>query len=128
LAELLATRDRATVEVVTPHLVAGMECHRTGEIGNVLPRLLTAGVKLSPQSLIERIERRAVEVVSVWRGPARIVRDVDTVVIGVGRVPRDTLYYAVRDRFGAVHRVGDALAPRRPMAIMYEAEELGRRL
>jgi 2,4-dienoyl-CoA reductase-like NADH-dependent reductase (Old Yellow Enzyme family) len=128
LAEVLATRGGVAVEIVTPHLVVGMECHRTGEIGNVLPRLIAAGVALTSQTLVERIEGRTVELASIWGGPSRMVHDVDAVVLSAMRVPRDWLYHALRGRFDRVHRVGDALAPRRPMAIMYEAEELGRRL
>jgi hypothetical protein len=56
------------------------------------------------------------------------VSGVDTVVLAMMKSPVDELYFTVRDLHPEVHRVGDAVAPRKLEALMYEAEKLGREI
>ena len=101
---------------------------RTLDLSFVMPRLEAAGVARSVHTNVDRIEGDAVHVRSVWGGQARVIEGVDTVVVSMLRSPEDALYRALQGRIGALHRVGDALAPRRPIQSMYEGEELGRAL
>ena len=127
LAELLVTRGRADVELLTPYEMVGEDVLRRLEYPHVIPRLTSAGVVLTAQTFIEAIRGHEVELYPVWGGLSR-TESFDTVVISINRVPEETLYRACRGRFPRVERVGDCVAPRRPAALTYEAEELARRL
>ncbi len=128
LAEVLATRGGAAVEIVTPRAMVGEDVMRTLDLPFVMPRLEEAGVLCSAHTNVERIEGDAVHVHSVWGGRPRAIEGVDTVVISMLRSPDDALFRALQDRVPDLHRVGDALAPRRPIQLMYDGEELGRAL
>jgi hypothetical protein len=92
----------------------------------LFPRLVAAGVKLTAQHFVEKIDGEDVYVNSIWGGATRIVANVDYVVIAMMRIPNDTLYNQIKNDFQDLYRVGDVVSPRKPMAILYEAEELGR--
>ena len=127
LAEILASSG-AEVEIVTPRAMVGEDVMRTLDLSYVMPRLEEAGVLCSAHTNVEKIEGSTVHVRSVWGGQPRVIEGVDTVVISMLRSPNDALYRALEGRVAALHRVGDALAPRRPIQSMYEGEELGRAL
>lgn len=127
LAELLAVGGAAEVELLTPSELVGEDVMRRLEYAHVIPRLTAAGVRLTTLSFVEAIRGHEVEVYPVWGGPRR-TESWDTVVISISRVPDESLYFACQGRFPRVERVGDCVAPRRPAALTYEAEELARRL
>ena len=127
LAEILATSG-AHVEIVTPRAMVGEDVMRTLDLPFVMPRLEEAGVVCSAHTNIDKIESDTVHVRSVWGGQPRVIEGVDTVVISMLRSPDDALYRALEGRVAALHRVGDVVAPRRPVQLMYEGEELGRAL
>lgn len=128
LAEVLATRAGVDVEVITPHLFVGEDIRRNAEIAHLFPRVLKAGVRLTAQCFVERIDGRTVEVYNIWGGARRTIADVDTLVLSLLRIPDDTLFREIQHELPEVYRVGDALAPRKPIAVIYEGEELARRL
>jgi hypothetical protein len=70
----------------------------------------------------------AIEVYSIWGGPRRIVAGVDTVVISMMRIPNDALFNEIRESFKEVRCVGDVVAPRKPAAVIYEGEKVGREI
>ena len=84
---------------------------------------------LTAQQFVERIDGPDVELYDVWGGPRRTV-SVDTVVIAMMRRPREELYFALHDAAVApeVERIGDVVAPRKLEAVIYEGEELARRI
>ena len=127
LAEVLATAG-AEVEIVTPRAMVGEDVMRTLDLSFVMPRLEEAGVVCSTQTNVDKIEGDRVHVRSVWGGQPRAIERVDTVVVSMLRSPNDALYRALEGRVAELHRVGDVLAPRRPVQSMYEGEELGRAL
>ena len=127
LAEILAAGG-AHVEVVTPRAMVGEDVMRTLDLPFVMPRLEQAGVVCSAHTNVDKIEGDAVHVRSVWGGQPRVIEGVDTVVVSMLRSPNDVLYRALEGRVAALHRVGDVVAPRRPIQLMYEGEELGRAL
>ena len=101
---------------------------RTLDLSYVMPRLEEAGVACSAHMSVERIEGGTVHLRSVWGTRSRAIEGVDTVVISMLRSPDDALYRALEGRVAELHRVGDVVAPRRPIQSMYEGEELGRAL
>ena len=53
---------------------------------------------------------------------------VDSVVMSILRIPSDALFNAAEAALDNVTRIGDATAPRDATAVIYDGEELGRRL
>ena len=113
---------------MTPRAMVGEDVMRTLDLSFVMPRLEKAGVICTPHTNVDKIEGDRVHVRSVWGGQPRVIEGVDTVVISMLRSPNDALYRALEGRVTELHRVGDVLAPRRPVQSMYEGEELGRAL
>jgi len=124
LAEVLRTAG-AEVEVITPHFFVAQELLLTLDMPHVVPRLKAAGIVLTAQQFVERIDGNAVELYDVWGGPRRTV-EVDTVVLSSFRRPNEELYFSLLDSGLDVRRVGDAVAPRKLEAVIYEGQELGR--
>lgn len=126
LAELLAGAA-VEVEVVTPHFFVGADLLATLDMPHVIPRLKAAGVRLTAQQFVERVDGGTVELYDVFGGGGR-TEQVDTVVIAMMRRPNEELYRALLDAGAAprVERVGDVVAPRKLEAVIYEAEELAR--
>ena len=127
LAEILAA-EGADVEIATPRAMVGEDAMRTLDLSYVMPRLEEAGVRCSGHMSAEKIEGAAVHLRSVWGTQTRVIEGVDTIVISMLRSPDDALYRAMEGRVAELHRVGDVVAPRRPIQSMYEGEELGRAL
>jgi hypothetical protein len=126
LAEVLAAA-RVAVEVVTRHPVVGDGLMKSLDAAWVLPRLVQAGVLLTPNEFPERIDGREVELYEVW-GQRRRTVEADTVVLAMLRTPADALYRELRDALPEAHRIGDCLAPRQAAEAIYEGEKLGRAL
>jgi len=126
LAEVLA-KAGVTVEVITPHLFVGEDTLKTLEMPHLFPRLKAAGVRLSAQQFVETIDGSKVEIYDIWGSERRTVR-ADTVVVAMMRSPNDALFNQLRLNSSAVHRIGDAVAPRKLEAVIYEGEKLGREI
>ncbi|MFP6776763.1 MAG: hypothetical protein VCB06_00205, partial [Alphaproteobacteria bacterium] len=128
LADLLSQQDGVRVEIITPDAMVGSEAQKTLDSSHLLPRLAEAGVTMTTQQNLQAIEGRDVVSAFVWGGPTRRVENVDTIVVAMLRRPVDSIYHALEGKVPERHLLGDALAPRKPIQLMYEAEELGRAL
>jgi 2,4-dienoyl-CoA reductase-like NADH-dependent reductase (Old Yellow Enzyme family) len=128
LADLLSQQEGIRVEIITPDPMVGAEAQKTLDSFHVLPRLAAAGVILTTQQNLQGIEGHDVVTGFIWGGPPRRVSDVDTIVVAMLRRPIDEIYHALEGKIAERHLLGDALAPRKPIQVMYEAEELGRAL
>jgi len=127
LSEVLA-KAGVQVEVVTPHLFVGEDTLKTLEMPHLFPRLKAAGVRLTAQQFVEKIEGRSVEIYDIWGGERRTL-EVDTVVIAMMRSPNNALFQELRHSFKKeLYRIGDAVAPRKLEAVIYEGEKMGREL
>ena len=128
IAELMANAG-VEVEVISPAMFVGEQTLRQLDLPHLMPRLAAAGVRMSAQQSIERIDGGSVDVYGIWGGPGRRIDDVDTIVMSLYRVPDDALVSALdRDAFAELHVIGDCLAPRSPGAVIYDGEKLGREL
>jgi hypothetical protein len=76
---------------------------------------------------VESIGDDGVEIYDLWSGERRRVRPT-TVVLSMTRTPDDRLFREIRSVFREVYRVGDAVAPRKPAAVIYDGEKLGREI
>ena len=129
LAHMLASAPSpARVRVVTPCDAVGGDLIGRGELFHIMPKLTEVGVAVSAQTVVDRIDGSTVALHSLWGGPPVHEQDVDTLVLAIVRSPRTALYDAIRDGFPQVVRLGDCLAPRSLVQVMYEAEEIGREL
>ena len=126
LAELLVDNGVA-VEVISPQLLLGEDLLKSLDMPHVFPRIVAKGVKLTPQTFVDEINGSSVTYGFIWGG-ARTTAEFDTVVIAMHKAPNAELYFALKGRVAELHRVGDSVAPRKPAAIIYEAEKLGREI
>lgn len=124
LAELLAIAG-VHVELLTPLSEVGQSLGATLDAPYVFPRLVEYGVRLSPQTSVERIDGEQVTVSRRWHRDTE-ARSFDTIVLAMGRSPKDDLYQAGKAMGLDVRRLGDALAPRTTATAIYEGEEIGR--
>lgn len=125
---LVLVQAGARVTVVTPRDTAGSDLIGRGELFVIMPQLLDAGVAIHAQAGIDHISGDRVVMHSIWGGQPATLEGVSTLVLALTRSPEDALYHALRERHPNVQRVGDALAPRALVQVMYEAEEVGRSL
>ena len=66
-------------------------------------------------------------VVDVHTGEERTLRDVDTIVLAIGRRSNDSLYRALRQRL-PTFRIGDCRAPRLLEHAIWDGDDIGRDL
>jgi pyruvate/2-oxoglutarate dehydrogenase complex dihydrolipoamide dehydrogenase (E3) component len=127
LADLLSAAG-ARVEIVTSRPLVGHNAHTMLEAPHVLGRLAAREVELTSGHLLASVEGGAVELVEIWSRRRRTRDGVTTVVLSLGRVPDDDLWTALDGRGADACRIGDALAPRRTVEVIYEAEKVAREL
>ena len=130
VAELLADRG-CSVEVVTGGMVVGQDLGVTLDMENWWMRAAAKGIRQSPNRLItvnaegdlELMDHRTSQVES---------RGLEWVVAATHHRPADALYHDLLARRAAhgidVHRVGDAVAPRRIHAAVVDGDRIGRAL
>jgi 2,4-dienoyl-CoA reductase-like NADH-dependent reductase (Old Yellow Enzyme family) len=118
-----------SVEIITPHGTIGEEAIKTGELQTIMPDLIEAGVQLTTHEIVEAIQDGQLVARSIWGGEPHET-PAGTVVMSIMRLANDDLYRELNDASSPVkvQRVGDALAPRKLEAVMYEAEKLGREI
>jgi pyruvate/2-oxoglutarate dehydrogenase complex dihydrolipoamide dehydrogenase (E3) component len=127
LAEVLAGAG-CEVTIVTRHLAVGDALLENYEANVVFPRVVAAGVRFRPQRTVTAIERGAVRLADIWGAEEESIDDVDCVVLSLLRTPVADLYEPARKQFGRVLRIGDALTPRTPSEVIFEAEKVARAL
>ncbi|MFT4562049.1 MAG: 2,4-dienoyl-CoA reductase-like NADH-dependent reductase (Old Yellow Enzyme family) [Gammaproteobacteria bacterium] len=125
LAELLSMAG-VKVEILTPRPFVGAETQRTLDLPHVMPRLKAAGVLVTSEHFIERIDDRAALVYDIWGGEPMRRSNLDTIVFAMTKSPQDRLFESLRASGKTVVKIGDVVAPRAIEAIFYEAEKAAR--
>ncbi|MGV1047267.1 MAG: NAD(P)-binding protein [Solirubrobacterales bacterium] len=120
LAEALAQAG-AEVEVVTPLGEVASDAFGRLDMLHLLPRLRALGVELTVETEIESIRGEELRLAGIYGGWAGSRAGVATVVVATHRLPLASLARLTAPR---VSLVGDALLPRRPEAVIEEAERL----
>ena len=85
-------------------------------------------VTFKPGCRITRIDGSIVHAVDGNIGREFSIDEVDAVVLSMGQVPINALYYALRDQAAEIHRVGDCVTPRRVEHAHFEGHKAGRAL
>jgi hypothetical protein len=129
LGQLLVDRGR-DVEIVTSKLHAGPEIIGTWELPWVLPPLLHAGVRITSQAYLDRIDESSVAIASIWGEYEPRTVAADTVVLTQLRRSDNALFRALRAQAPSfeLHAIGDCQAPREVDDAIYEATALAREL
>lgn len=112
-------------DVISPHLFIGEDTFSTGDMPVLFPKLIEAGVRLTAQHQVEKIDGNTVETYNIWGGKPRTIVAVDTVILSMLWTPNEALFQEIRGSFPEIHRVGDVVAPRKLAAVIYEGEKLG---
>ena len=131
VAELLADRG-CDVEVITPGMVVGQDLGITLDLENWWIRAGAKGIVQSTELVPMGVEDDS-HVVNLQHHPTGTMqtRTPDWLVLAVPAEPADGLYHALRgsaelrNRGVEVHRVGDAVAPRRAHAAVIDGERVG---
>ena len=108
-AEFLLEAGRQ-VEFVTPLAAAGVDLE-PGNAPLFYQRVRPKGLRIAVHADIGAIGPEGVVVVDVHTNEERTLRDVDTIVLAIGRRSNDALYWALRERL-PTFRIGDCRAPR----------------
>jgi 2,4-dienoyl-CoA reductase (NADPH2) len=123
VAELLADRG-CSVEVVTPGMVVGQDLGITLDLENWWIRAEAKGIRQSTELVPMGVDDHTVTFQHHPTGTERTRRP-DWMVLAVPSSPADSLYHELRAEGVDVHRVGDALAPRRAHAAVIDGERVG---
>ena len=126
---MLVTSAGGEVQIVTPHSSIGEEAIKTGELQTAMPDLVAAGVRICTHRLVDAIDDGKIIARSLWGGDTEEIR-ADRVVMSIMRLADIRVYNELKEAKTSVglQRVGDAVAPRKLEAVMYEAEKLGREI
>ena len=124
-AEFLLEAGRQ-VEFVTPLAVAGADLEPSNAAlfhKRVRPR----GLRITANADIRSIAPDGVVVIDLYTNEERTLRDVDTIVLAIGRRSNDALYRALRERL-PTFRIGDCRAPRLLQHAIFDGDAIGRDL
>lgn len=124
-AEFLAELG-CRVEVITQTLYVGQDLGVTLDLEHWYRRARKLGIKTTPDYTVLWIEPGKVNVIHNYSGQQRAFDGLDSVVLAVPRRADDALYKALKGRVKELHRIGDAVAPRRAHAAIIEGERVGR--
>jgi hypothetical protein len=124
IAEWLAARGK-TVDLVTPDFHIGARFWRDMLV-RVLARLADAGVRTVPSTLLLRILPDAVVLRDRLSRQERTVEGIESVVLVTGSKASDELYFALKGRCDALHRIGDCQAPGLADRAVYDGQRIGR--
>ena len=123
VAELLADRG-CEVEVITPGMVVGQDLGLTLDLENWWIRASAKGIVQTTECTPMGVEGRTLQLQHHPTGTP-VTREPDWVVLAVPSNPADRLYHELTAAGYDVHRVGDAVAPRRAHAAVVDGERVG---
>jgi mycofactocin system FadH/OYE family oxidoreductase 2 len=128
VAELLADRG-ASVELLTPGMVVAQDLGITLDLEGWNIRAAAKAITQTTDSVVMGFDEAGA--LSVLHHPTGTMasRPADWVVLAVPPAPADQLYHALKAAADelqiTVHRIGDALAPRRAHAAVIDGERVG---
>ncbi len=127
VAEYLAEQG-CRVEIVTPTLYVGQDLGITLDLENWYRRARQLKIVCTPNVSVLNAANGVVTAVHNYSGQIITFDPVDTIVLAVQRRADSGLYFELKGRVPELHRIGDALAPRRAHAAIIEGERAARAL
>ena len=125
VAELLADRG-CDVEILTPGMVVGQDLGITLDMEGFCTRAAAKGIRLTPDSVVMGWNRET-STLNVLHHVSGHMKDsqADLVVLAVPGTPLTALYLELKRDGVDVHRIGDALAPRRAHSAVIDGDRVG---
>ena len=125
VAELLADRG-CDVEILTPGMVVGQDLGITLDMEGFCFRAAAKGIRLTPDSVVMGWNGET-STLNVLHHVSGHMKDsqADLVVLAVPGTPLTALYLELKRDGVDVHRIGDALAPRRAHSAVIDGDRVG---
>jgi len=122
--ELLADQGKK-VTMVTSDLFIGIELAPLGDLYLTRQRLLQKGVTFMTDVLIDLIAGDKVLGRDLYTNEPLIFEGYETVILDMGNLPADDLYFQLKGRVKELHRVGDCVSPRGIDMAVLEGRRVG---
>jgi 2,4-dienoyl-CoA reductase-like NADH-dependent reductase (Old Yellow Enzyme family) len=119
LAEMLLERGK-NVRIVSRQQNLFNRMNTTLDLPIMLRKLFSAGLQFEANSWASEIGTDSVELFNIYSGTTSSLGNVDHVIMTTANIPNDDLYFELKGEFPNVHRVGDAVVPRRLEHAIYE--------
>ena len=120
--------NKTEVFMVTPEPRVGNEAYKTLELMKIMPELESLGINIYTETNIESIEKNNILLRSIWGTKTNTIENIDSVIFSTFRESNNSLFYSKKLNDIDRKLIGDAMAPRRPAQVIYEAEKLGRNI
>jgi len=127
IAEFLADQG-GRVEIVTDALYVAPRLSVTNDLWFLYQRLLSKGVVMTPQSVVDEIGDHQLVVRNIFSQEKRVIEEVDTIVLAPSHLPNDELYLALKGKVQDLYRIGDCVHPRDVASAIWEGNQIGRSL
>ena len=126
-AEFLADREKE-VHIITSSLFIGGNLGPLQDLYLTRKRLAEKGVTFTPDIAVLEIQGTTVKGLHVYSNEMIDFEGYDTIVLAVGNVSRDQLYFELKGRVKELYRIGDCVAPRKTDMAIVEGHRVGRKL
>ena len=128
VAKELLSKKSIEVHMCTPEPRVGIEAYKTLELMQIMPDLEAMGINIYSETNLQNISGGDITLKSIWGTKTIILEDVSSIVFSTFRKSNNEIFYSNILQGMNMHLIGDAMAPRRPAQVIYEAEELGRKV
>jgi dimethylamine/trimethylamine dehydrogenase len=118
--------DGLEVTLVTPANEVSTWTHRTAEQGIIQERILNLGIHLKTGTSLSEIRSGGVIAECIYTRRKEEI-PASNVVLVTSRVPKDDLYYSLRDEID-IERIGDCLAPGTIATAVYSGHKYAREM
>jgi 2-enoate reductase len=125
-ADFLAQQGKK-VEVVFPLAAPGEDMEGITRMA-LLRKLNAVGVKLTPHSMLRKIEGNTVYISEPMSEEMTPIENVDTVILSYGGTENNSLYYALQGKVKALYNIGDSRGVRKILWATNDGAELAREI
>lgn len=94
----------------------------------VYANLFAAGLKYTLNAWVSQVRGSEVDIFNLYTGDEETLSGFDSIVLTVRSLPQDALYHELKAQLPVVHRVGDAVVPRRTDHAIFEGFLAGREI
>jgi mycofactocin system FadH/OYE family oxidoreductase 2 len=122
--ELFADQGKK-VTMVTSDLFIGIELAPVGDLYLTRQRLLQKGVTFMTDVLIDLITRDKVMGKDLYTHAPLVFEGYDTIILDMGNVPVDDLYFQLKGKVKELYRAGDCVSPRGIDMAVLEGRRVG---
>jgi thioredoxin reductase len=113
------------VDMITSDLFIGMALTGTGDLYLSRQRLLTKGVTFITDIRAEEIQGSTLLGRHIYSNQIQAFAEYDTIVLDIGNIPEDNLYFELKGQVPELYRIGDCVAPRKTDMAIVEGHRVG---